>query len=196
MTTGGSRRGIAVAEEKLYSIVVDTSSDCPDCPLKSKAMPPRDVADPSLIVDQPRKRKMASYVTNEDNGSADRMETIKRIKKTVGLTDASQASLEDNNEGAHPHQNITIANKGSAARIAKKHQSASKSVATVARTQKRKAQPIVDSSDEGETMDTDLEIIEETSEVEAEEDPEHQLGKSVQELHLDLSETYMERASR
>ena len=159
-------------------------------------MPPRDVADPSLIVDQPRKRKMASYVTNEDNGSADRMETIKRIKKTVGLTD-SQASLEDNNEGAHPRQNITIANKGSAARrIAKKQQSASKSVATVTRTQKRKARPVVDSSDEGETMDTDLEIVEETSKVEAEEDPEHQLGKSIQELHLDLSETYMERASR
>jgi hypothetical protein len=81
-------------------------------------MPARDVVDPSLIVDRPRKRKMASYVTNEDNGSADKMETIKRIKRTVGLAD-SQASLEDN-EGA------TVASG----------------------TQKRKAPIVIDSSDE------------------------------------------------
>ena len=42
-------------------------------------MPPHDVVDSSLIVDQPRKQKMTSYVTNEDNVSVDRMETIKRI---------------------------------------------------------------------------------------------------------------------
>ena len=146
---------------------------------------------------------MASYVTNEDNSSVDRMETIKRIKETVGLTD-SQASLRDNNEDAHPCQNITlqphvVANKGSAGtHIIEKHQSASKSIADAAmatRTQKRKAQPIIDSSDKGEKVDTDVEIVKETSKIEAEEDPEHQLSKSVQELYLDLSNTYLERVS-
>jgi hypothetical protein len=44
---------------------------------------PRDEIDPSLITDEPRKRKLASYVTNNDNISADKDETIKRMKRTV-----------------------------------------------------------------------------------------------------------------
>jgi hypothetical protein len=44
---------------------------------------PRDEIDPSLITDEPRKRKLASYVTNKDNISADKDETIKRMKRTV-----------------------------------------------------------------------------------------------------------------
>ena len=50
-----------MAKAKLY--VIDTSDSniqhCPNCPLKSKAMPLCDVANPSLIVDQPHKWKMA-----------------------------------------------------------------------------------------------------------------------------------------
>jgi hypothetical protein len=44
---------------------------------------PRDEIDPSLITNEPRKQKLASYVTNKDNISADKKETIKRIKYTV-----------------------------------------------------------------------------------------------------------------
>ena len=40
--------------------------------------------DPSLITDEPRKRKLASYVTNKDNISADKEETVKRMKRTMG----------------------------------------------------------------------------------------------------------------
>lgn len=45
---------------------------------------PRNEIDPSLITNEPRKRKMAAYVTNEDNMSADKDETVKRLKRTVG----------------------------------------------------------------------------------------------------------------
>jgi hypothetical protein len=44
---------------------------------------PRDEMDPSLITNEPRKRKLASYVTNKDNISADKDETVKRLKRTV-----------------------------------------------------------------------------------------------------------------
>src|SRR6266576_1459220 len=63
---------------------------------------PRDIVDSSLIVEGRRKRKLASDATNEDNWSADRTETIKRMKKNAGLTE-SQTSLEqDSDEGTHP----------------------------------------------------------------------------------------------
>ena len=44
---------------------------------------PRDEIDPSLITDEPRKRKLAAYVTNKDNISADKEETVKRMKCTI-----------------------------------------------------------------------------------------------------------------
>ena len=44
---------------------------------------PRNEIDPSLIINEPCKRKMAAYVTNTDNISADKDETIKRLKRTV-----------------------------------------------------------------------------------------------------------------
>ena len=44
---------------------------------------PRNKIDPSLITDEPRKRKLASYVTNKDNISADKDETVKRMKHTM-----------------------------------------------------------------------------------------------------------------
>ena len=44
---------------------------------------PRNEVDPSLITNEPRKRKMASYVTNADNISEDKDETVKRLKCTV-----------------------------------------------------------------------------------------------------------------
>ena len=45
---------------------------------------PRDEIDPSLITNEPRKRKLAPYVTDADNISADKDEVIKRMKRTVG----------------------------------------------------------------------------------------------------------------
>ena len=39
---------------------------------------PRNEIDPSLITNEPRKRKMAAYVTNMDNISADKDKTVKR----------------------------------------------------------------------------------------------------------------------
>ena len=44
---------------------------------------PRNEVDPSLITNEPRKQKMASYVTNADNISEDNDETVKRLKHTV-----------------------------------------------------------------------------------------------------------------
>ena len=44
---------------------------------------PRDEMDPSLITNEPRKRKLTSYATNKDNISADKDETVKRLKRTV-----------------------------------------------------------------------------------------------------------------
>jgi hypothetical protein len=44
---------------------------------------PRDEMDLSLITNEPRKRKLASYATNKDNISADKDETVKRLKRTV-----------------------------------------------------------------------------------------------------------------
>ena len=46
-------------------------------------MPPRNEVDPALITSEPRKRKLASYATNKDNNSADKDETVKRLKRTV-----------------------------------------------------------------------------------------------------------------
>ncbi|KAI0292464.1 hypothetical protein B0F90DRAFT_1671142 [Multifurca ochricompacta] len=65
---------------------------------------PRDVIDLSLIVNEPRKRKLASYATNEDNWSADKSETIKRMKKAVGLTDSLLTfdKADDPHPGATP----------------------------------------------------------------------------------------------
>ena len=42
----------------------------------------RDEVDPSLITDEPRKRKLPSYANNADNISADKDEVVKRMKLT------------------------------------------------------------------------------------------------------------------
>ena len=42
----------------------------------------RDEVDTSLITSEPRKRKLPSYATNNDNISADKEEIIKRMKHT------------------------------------------------------------------------------------------------------------------
>ena len=44
---------------------------------------PRTGIDPSLITNKPHKRKLASYVTNKDNISADKDEIVKRMKHTI-----------------------------------------------------------------------------------------------------------------
>ncbi len=75
-------------------------------PLSAFLVPPafpmaRDEVDPSLIVTQPRKRRLASYATNEDNISADKAATIKRLKKTINQNE-SQTSIITN-DGASTH---------------------------------------------------------------------------------------------
>ena len=42
----------------------------------------RDEVDPSLITDEPRKRKLPSYANNTDNISADKDEVVKRMRLT------------------------------------------------------------------------------------------------------------------
>jgi hypothetical protein len=50
----------------------------------------RDEVDPSLITDEPRKRKLPSYANNPDNISADKDEVVKRMKLTVTGTHRKQ----------------------------------------------------------------------------------------------------------
>ena len=50
---------------------------------------------------QPRKWRLASYATNEDNISADKAATIKRLKKTINQNE-SQTSIITN-DGASTH---------------------------------------------------------------------------------------------
>ena len=40
----------------------------------------RDEVDASLIVNEPRKRRILSYITNDNNNSADKAELIKRLE--------------------------------------------------------------------------------------------------------------------
>jgi hypothetical protein len=69
----------------------------------------RDEVDPSLILAQPRKRKLTSYITNEDNASADKDETIKRIKKTINPSATeSQSSNENDGAGTHPGCDVPL----------------------------------------------------------------------------------------
>jgi hypothetical protein len=44
---------------------------------------PRNEVDTSFITNEPRKRKLGSYVTNTDNISADKNEIVKRMKRTI-----------------------------------------------------------------------------------------------------------------
>lgn len=53
-----------------------------DCYIHPIAMP-RDEVDPSVITNEPRKRKLSSYVRNPDNISGDRDQYVKRIKHVV-----------------------------------------------------------------------------------------------------------------
>jgi hypothetical protein len=61
---------------------------------------PHDEVDPSLITCKPRKRKLTSYITNEDNISADKEATVKRLKETVKPTLTVRAGVE--NEAVRP----------------------------------------------------------------------------------------------
>jgi hypothetical protein len=53
---------------------------------------PRDEVDPSLITNDRRKRKLPSYATNKDNISADKEQTVKRMKQTMN---SSRLDLPD-----------------------------------------------------------------------------------------------------
>ena len=51
---------------------------------------PRDKVDPFLITNEPCKHKLASYVTNKDNISADKEEMVKIMKCTTGFDSHKQ----------------------------------------------------------------------------------------------------------
>src|SRR5215813_5318556 len=50
---------------------------------------PRTECDISLITNEPRKRKLAPYITSKDNASADCHETIKRLRRTINPNDVT-----------------------------------------------------------------------------------------------------------
>ncbi|KAG5644314.1 hypothetical protein H0H81_009617, partial [Sphagnurus paluster] len=69
----------------------------------------RDEVDPSLIVDGPRKRKLAAHITSEDNASADKDHTAKKLRQAgIGSLPTSSSrrqspSIEDvEDEDARP----------------------------------------------------------------------------------------------
>lgn len=66
-----------------------TTSSHPTITSTSPFIMARDEVDPSLITNDPHKRKLPSYATNNDNISADKNEVIKRMKKNTD--DPSQA---------------------------------------------------------------------------------------------------------
>lgn len=157
---------------------------------------PCDVVDPSLIMNEPRKRKLASYATNEDNCSADKSETIKRMKKTAGLTDSdsllSLAKADDPHLDATPRESED-GHRGS--KLLLKPRVPNRGAAHVTKSKpklkaKSARQPSPDDSvhvpDEDADRDSsnveEIEIDDSEGDVEeaqeaAEEDPEHELGK-------------------
>ena len=46
----------------------------------------RDEVDPSLIINDRRKRKLPSYATNNDNISADEEGVVKRVELTINAS--------------------------------------------------------------------------------------------------------------
>lgn len=58
----------------------------------------RDEVDPSLILTERRKRKVSSYITNEDNGSLDKADTVKRLRRTIESTENQSYSDEQNED--------------------------------------------------------------------------------------------------
>ena len=50
----------------------------------------RDEVDPSLITNDRRKRKLPSYVTNDDNISVDKEGVVKRMKSTINAASCEQ----------------------------------------------------------------------------------------------------------
>ena len=55
----------------------------------------RDEVDPSLILNNPRKRKLLSYANDKDNISGDKEKFIKRMKDTSNAS-VSQACTQKN----------------------------------------------------------------------------------------------------
>ena len=51
-----------------------------------------DEVDASLIINEPRKRKLGSYVKNTDNTSADKEAVVKRMKHTINPGGACEYS--------------------------------------------------------------------------------------------------------
>ena len=98
---------IALAVEKLYSTyIIDTVYRLHSIVilLRALAIIAHDVVDPNLILNEPCKQKLASYATNKDNCSAHKSETIKRMKKMVGLTDSLLSLIKAND----PHLDTTL----------------------------------------------------------------------------------------
>ena len=72
--------------------------------------------DASLIVNEPCKRRIPSYITNDDNNSADKAELIKRLKMTFNLEECQTSSdiNEESNRTTHPSGNSSHLNASKA----------------------------------------------------------------------------------
>ena len=74
-----------------------------------------DEVDTSLIVNKPHKRRIPSYITNEDKNSADKAELIKRLKTTFNQHSSTTSPNDEESDGAtHP---IALTNTSVAASV-------------------------------------------------------------------------------
>jgi hypothetical protein len=53
----------------------------------------RDEVDISLITSEPRKRKLTAYITNEDNISVDKEQTVRQLRETINPTATATGSV-------------------------------------------------------------------------------------------------------
>ena len=165
--TIGNGAAMAAAGHKLYSSIYSRIIEVIFNIQKTFSMPPHDVVDLSLIINKPRKRKLASYATDKDNRSADKNKTIKRLKKTMGLMESQTSELDDDNDSESTHS---------------RHDPKSSNTKKGSARRRVEADSDHNSDADPENPDTEPEDaatkIEEIGEA-AEEDPEQQLGKQV-----------------
>lgn len=153
----------------------------------------RDEVDPSLILTERRKRKVSSYVTNEDNGSADRADTVKRLRKTIESTEENQAYADDEqNEdgGTYHHEDDMDIDADSPraddagsdlSRNAKKNPSKTKKKKTTSRSarlgpgQKQSSRTLSSHDSDADSEEDEIEVI--ATREKPEEEPEEELGK-------------------
>jgi hypothetical protein len=136
----------------------------------------RNEVDASLIVNEPRKRRIPSYITNDDNNSADKAELIKRLKTTFNLEERQTSSdiNEESNRTTHPSGNSSRLNASKACNRdepppQKLRRNASARNISVALTHTSSEPDVGD----GQSSEQDIDEVEPEAQ---EEDAEQQLG--------------------